>query len=75
MKDRNKFSTDGKSCLQHRVHKVCWIVLLRMLHTMFLASGPNGGKVEQELTYSQLADKMSALASRLLESGLAAGDR
>jgi acyl-CoA synthetase (AMP-forming)/AMP-acid ligase II len=40
----------------------------------FLASGPNGGKVESQLTYSQLQEQTSALACRLLENGLTQGD-
>jgi acyl-CoA synthetase (AMP-forming)/AMP-acid ligase II len=41
----------------------------------FLSSGPNGGKVELTLTYSELAKETTSLASRLLESGLSKGDR
>jgi acyl-CoA synthetase (AMP-forming)/AMP-acid ligase II len=41
----------------------------------FLSSGPNGGKVERTLTYSELAKETTSLASRLLESGLSKGDR
>jgi acyl-CoA synthetase (AMP-forming)/AMP-acid ligase II len=40
----------------------------------FLASGPNGGKVESQLTYSQLQEQTSALACRLLQNGLTQGD-
>lgn len=41
----------------------------------FLASGPEGGKVEAKLTYSELDQQTSAVASRLLQSGLSRGDR
>ena len=41
----------------------------------FLSSGPNGGKVEHALTYSELSKETTALASRLLGSGLSKGDR
>lgn len=41
----------------------------------FLASGPNGGKVESQLTYSELAQETTALALRLIQSGLCKGDR
>ena len=41
----------------------------------FLSSGPDGGKVEQTLTYSELVKETSALANRLMESGLTVGDR
>ena len=35
----------------------------------FLSSGPDGGKVEQKLTYSELAQETSALASRCWKVG------
>lgn len=41
----------------------------------FLSSGPNGGNVEHSLTYSELSKETTALASRLLGSGLSKGDR
>lgn len=41
----------------------------------FLASGSNGGKVEHQLTYSELEKQTSNIANRLLESGLSKGDR
>jgi hypothetical protein len=41
----------------------------------FLAPGPSGGKIEHELTYAEVEQETSALAQRLLESGLKKGDR
>ena len=41
----------------------------------YLASAPNGGKVEKQLTYSDLAQQTDDLANRLLECGLSNGDR
>jgi acyl-CoA synthetase (AMP-forming)/AMP-acid ligase II len=41
----------------------------------YLASGPNGGKVEKQLTYSELVQQTNDLAVRLVEAGLSCGDR
>lgn len=41
----------------------------------FLAPGPQGGKVEREMTYEQIEVETTALAGRLLDKGLKQGDR
>lgn len=41
----------------------------------YLTSAPNGGKVETQLTYSDLVQRTDDLANRLLECGLTKGDR
>ena len=41
----------------------------------FLSAGPDGGSIDKQLTYSELEEKSSGLSSRLLKSGLKAGDR
>lgn len=41
----------------------------------FLGSGLDGGRVQKAYTYSELAQETTALAHRLLASGLSPGDR
>jgi acyl-CoA synthetase (AMP-forming)/AMP-acid ligase II len=40
----------------------------------FVSPGPNGGKLDKQLTYQQIEQTTTHLASRLLEHGLAKGD-
>ena len=41
----------------------------------YISSGPNGGKIEKTFTYQELNQESSDLGQRLLEAGLAKGDR
>jgi acyl-CoA synthetase (AMP-forming)/AMP-acid ligase II len=41
----------------------------------FLSPGPNGGKIQRQLTYQDLDRDTSELAQRLLEAGLVKGER
>jgi acyl-CoA synthetase (AMP-forming)/AMP-acid ligase II len=41
----------------------------------FLGPGLDGGRLQKSYTYEELAQSTSALAQRLLESGLKRGDR
>jgi acyl-CoA synthetase (AMP-forming)/AMP-acid ligase II len=41
----------------------------------FISPGLNGGKIQKSFTYEELEQETSDLAQRLLESGLAKGDR
>jgi len=41
----------------------------------FLAGGPNGGKLQSQLTYAELEEETTAIANRLVDAGIARGDR
>ena len=41
----------------------------------YVSPGTNGGKIQRELTYEQVANETSKLAQMLLDVGLAKGDR
>jgi acyl-coenzyme A synthetase/AMP-(fatty) acid ligase len=41
----------------------------------FLGPAKNGGKIDRELSYSEIESKTSELAQHLLEKGLKKGDR
>lgn len=43
--------------------------------TAFIAPGSNGGKIEKKLTYQELEQETSELASRLVAAGIQKGDR
>eukprot|EP00565_Helicotheca_tamesis_P007427 CAMPEP_0185725862 /NCGR_PEP_ID=MMETSP1171-20130828/2004_1 /TAXON_ID=374046 /ORGANISM="Helicotheca tamensis, Strain CCMP826" /LENGTH=777 /DNA_ID=CAMNT_0028394083 /DNA_START=30 /DNA_END=2363 /DNA_ORIENTATION=- len=41
----------------------------------FLGSGPDGGKVENSLTYAKLSEEIDRVAGQIADAGLAKGDR
>jgi acyl-coenzyme A synthetase/AMP-(fatty) acid ligase len=41
----------------------------------FISPGPNGGKLQRQLTYADVGHETSQMAQRLLEVGISKGDR
>jgi acyl-CoA synthetase (AMP-forming)/AMP-acid ligase II len=41
----------------------------------FISPGPNGGKLQRQLTYAEVGHETSQMAHRLLEAGISKGDR
>jgi len=47
----------------------------RKTASTFLLPGPNGGKVQRAVTYTQLSEETTRLAKVLLEAGIPEGGR